>query len=74
MVTKRVRAWNVRIGDELPWWDAKARREVAMIVTGFDLSFPGVQQLSLRRGKRGKAAYRWNVKAHALVRVRREGK
>lgn len=69
--TRMVRAWNVRIGDELSFFDSKKQREQMMLVVGFDLSFPGVQQLFLRRGKTGKASYRWNMKRGSLVRVRR---
>lgn len=70
--TKRVRAYNVHVGDELHWWDMKARREATMVVRSVDSdSFPGVQQLVLRRGPRGTVDYRWNMKSTDLVRVRR---
>lgn len=72
--TKRIRAWNIRINDELLWFDSNAGKEVTMIVTGFDLSFPGVQQLFLRKKCVRKTAlpYRWNMGLNKLVRVRRE--
>jgi hypothetical protein len=69
--SKQVRACNVRVGDELPWLDTKRLIEVRMFVVETDQSFPGVVQLRLRRGKRGKVPYNWNMKSTALVRVRR---
>lgn len=69
MVSKRVRAYNVRVGDVLPWLNLKTRREVRYTVADSDQSFPGVVQLRLR-GSRG-AAFRWNMKRTALVVVLR---
>ena len=46
-----------------------------MVVTGVDVdSFPGVQQLTLTKGKRGRTPYAWNTKATAVMRVSRASK
>ncbi len=76
MATKHVRAHNVQIGDELSWFDAKARRERTMVVDGFDhrgVSVgPYAVVLTLTvKGARRKQRYLWPLKWHSLVRVRR---
>ena len=69
--TKQVRAYDVRVGDELSFFDMKALREKTMVVVAVDLGFPGVQQLLLRHRRNGKRRFRWNMKLTAWVRVRR---
>lgn len=68
---KRVRAWNVAIGDQLSFFDLKKGKEQHMLVVGFDRSFPGVQQLLLRFSKRARTTYHWNMKSTSLLRVLR---
>ncbi len=77
-VTKRVRAYNVQLGDELAFFDTKAHRERTMVVDGFDhrgtSAGPYAVVLTITaKGARRKQRYLLPFKWHAMVRVRRGG-
>lgn len=69
--TRRVRACNVNIGDELSWFDTKAMKEKTMVVVATDHGFPGFVQFQVRYKRNGKRRYQWNTKHSTLMRVRR---
>lgn len=74
--TKRVRAWNVRVGDELPWFDAKAKAEIAMVVRGVHVRelLDGTQYVAIdivKRDAKRKQRYVWRTAKNSTVRVRR---
>lgn len=70
---RNVRAWNVRVGDELPFFDTKKRKERAMVVVETSASCEGVVQLTIRN-KGGRHRYVWQMRRTSLVRVRRGAK
>jgi hypothetical protein len=75
-VTKQVRAYNVTIGDELAFFDAKAQRGCTMVVHGFDRrgtsAGPYAVVLTVvRKGARRRQRYLLPFKWRSLVRVTR---
>lgn len=77
MITKQVRAWNVRIGDELAWWDAKAKKEVTMVVRLVNIRYPYDAQPYVamdlyKKDAKRKQVYIYRCLKNALVRVRRK--
>ena len=76
MQTKRVRAWNVKPGDELSWFDSKAKAEIAMLVKTVRVCAfaDGSEYVSLevvKRDAKRKQRYVWRTAKNASVRVRR---
>jgi len=71
--TRQVRAYNVRVGDELSFFDAKARRGRIMVVSGFeDRTVTDTIVLTMvLKGARRKQRYLLSFKRYQLVRVRR---
>jgi 3-deoxy-D-manno-octulosonate 8-phosphate phosphatase KdsC-like HAD superfamily phosphatase len=72
--TKNVRAYNVRIGDGLSYWDSKARRERILVVRSTERVYRLEDAIAVTltiKGSRKKEVYsRW-FRYHELVRVRR---
>lgn len=76
-MNKRVRAWNVKVGDELPWWNSKTRRVCTMVVKTVsvhplpdDTSYVAMDLY--KKGARRKQTYVWRCAKNSLVIVRRE--
>ncbi len=74
--TRRVRAYNVRVGDVLSFYDAKKHAERRMIVATTSLrDRPGLSPVVVLTltvlGARRKQTYVQWLQRHSLVRVRR---
>lgn len=73
--TKGVRCYNVKVGDELSFFDTKARRERIMVVraTMWQKDNPRVISLTLtmKRARHPQERYVWRMARHAVVRIRR---
>jgi hypothetical protein len=71
-VIKNVRAYNVKVGDQLFWFDTKKMEQIIMVVDRVDSDHPDIVQYHLKQDGKGPAKYTWQSKRHSLVRVRRE--
>lgn len=72
--TRQVRAFNVRVGDEMSWYDTQLHREATMVVAGVEVreSSPFPIHLTLnRKSAKRKQRYLISFKRHQLLRVRR---